>query len=428
MDVAESSHQNFRLECGAGGCAKQPGDYLFYMTNPEYIQRGAWGIISVLPAATATLMPLPSNGDTTPGTIPAPTRFYEVAAIETQVMHNPLQNVQSTVHRFVPLLVAQQTIQMPAAMPPAPLVLRANAGEAIQVKLTNLLPPGSGRVGLHAGMLTAGPGSQGITVGEGPEQTVAVGETITYTWYAERELGVVDLVSMADPVNDAKDGLYGALVIEPLGSTFVPAVGPSSTITLANGTKAREHVLLFSSEDPQFQSSTMDYLPDVQGRTLINYATEPLSKGANAPGPLGRMSLTGVETCQIDSGCAPRNVQIRNPLDAYATQLVMPMTPILDAKKGEMLVLRFVGAAGDQQASINLDGHVFATDPEMPHCRDDLARCKSNLVSTFTLGAREGRNVWIPQAGMGGSGDYLYRNHREAFFEAGAWGILRVSP
>lgn len=425
MSIAESSHHNWRLECGAGGCANQPGDYLMYMTNPGYVERGAWGMISVLPADSPTLAKLSSNPTPTAGTIPSPTRFYDVAAVQTHVMHNPAQNVRSNVNRFV-LLDAMPSLQMDA-VPPAPLVIRAKAGETIQVNLTNLLPAGSGPVGLHAGLVSAAPSSQGVAVGSGPSQTVGVGERISYLWYADRELGVADLVSLADPVNDAKAGLYGALIIEPALSQFTPAVGPSATVTLPDGRVAREHVLMFSSEDRDFQSSIMPYLPDVQGLTLINYATEPLSKGLNIPAPLGRASTTGLDTCQFDLGCGPRPTQVRNPLTAYATKDVLRMTPTLDAKRGEPVILRVVGAAGDQQAAVHLDGHAFATDADMPHCKTDLSLCKSNLVSTFTIGARETRNVWIPEAGVGGAGDYMYRNHREAFFEAGAWGILRVS-
>jgi hypothetical protein len=110
----------------------------------------------------------------------------------------------------------------------------------------------------------------------------------------------------------------------------------------------------------------------------------------------------------------------------FATSGLAPWTPIIEVGQGQPLIIRALGTSGDQLAVFHLDGHQFATDPEMDGCRTVLEFCRSNIVSTVTLGPREARNIWIPEAGFQGPGDYLYRNHRDAYFEAGAWGLLRV--
>ena len=297
------------------------------------IEAGDADLVRSMVAADPSLAPLSSNVDATPGTIGAPDRFFDVDAIQATVVHNPAQNLRSTVKTFVP----HGTTVSPMAMGPCdPLVLRAKAGDVIQINLTNALPAGSGRVGLHAGLVSAGPAGQGITVGLGPEQTADVGETIRYVFVADRELGVVDLVSLAHP-QDAEEGLYGALVIEPQNATFTPVIGPHATVT-TGGRTAREHVLLLHSEDGQFESSTMDYLPDVQGRVLVNFGTEPLDHGATVPGPLGKMRATGLDTCSVETGCAGHTIRVRNPADPIATAIPVLATPTLDAVRGRWAI------------------------------------------------------------------------------------------
>lgn len=275
----------------------------------------------------------------------------------------------------------------------------------------------------------------GFALGRGADGTIGPGETTSYRWYADREVGVVDVVSLAS-VDDAARGLSAALVIEPAGSMWDDDVAEATTLHLPDGRDVREQVLLFASQDSQFQSSTMPYSPDVTGLTTVNFATEPLTRrvGVAVPstqefgGPTGMIGGSGVGTCQVDpDACLNMPFDIRNPFNTFATMGANPWTPVVEVARGEPLVLRVVGASGDQLQSIHLSGHVWAADPEMDDCRVDLMTCRSNLVSTVTVGAREVQNVWIPAAGPGGAGDYLYREHRDAFFESGAWGLVRVS-
>ncbi|HEV2802771.1 MAG TPA: hypothetical protein VGW12_20030 [Pyrinomonadaceae bacterium] len=147
-----------------------------------------------------------------------------------------------------------------------PLILRANAGDCINVTLVNRLPervpdlPGyntmpmivdyfnanqvipSSHVGLHPQLVfydvTKG---DGMNVGNNPVQTAAPGGSVTYQWYAGDihinpdtnygtavpiEFGATNL-SSSDPIKHSNKSAIGSLIIEPAG--YVWSVDPDST-------------------------------------------------------------------------------------------------------------------------------------------------------------------------------------------------------
>ena len=176
-------------------------------------------------------------------------------------------------------------------VPVEPLVLRANAGDCIEITLrNNLLPAGTamnagqtieliGRpsaqdvtvntshaVGLHAQLVSYDvTKDNGVNVGLNPTITVAPGASRTFHWYAGTindpvnepitktpiEFGAVSLTP-ADPMMQHPYGLVGALVIEPAGAKKPYAVDSNSrasaTITKADGSKFREFVAVFHDD------------------------------------------------------------------------------------------------------------------------------------------------------------------------------------
>src|SRR5204863_454415 len=79
---------------------------------------------------------------------------------------------------------------------------------------------------LHVSKLDRDPASSGVNVGFNPEQTVAVGESKTYRFYADSDrLGSATISDFGNP-HSAKTGLYGAVVVAPRGAEFFdPASG-----------------------------------------------------------------------------------------------------------------------------------------------------------------------------------------------------------
>ncbi len=181
------------------------------------------------------------------------------------------------------------------ARPPEPLVLRAAAGECVEVTLVNDLPEDppksphwnynapivdgfnvnqvkpSNRVSLHPQLVAYDvTASDGANVGQNPDQTVERGKQRTYTWYAGDisvtargdvrwqpiELGAVNLKDMADVVNHPMHGGIGALIVEPEGAVWYPSRDSRAAAQVKhrdeNGSEIwfREFVLLYQDEVP----------------------------------------------------------------------------------------------------------------------------------------------------------------------------------
>jgi len=165
-----------------------------------------------------------------------------------------------------------------AGIPVEPLILRANAGDCINVTLRNHLPdapsdlPGyntlpmivnnfnsnqvapSHNVGLHPEMLSLNVlNSDGWNVGLNPAQTVSPGHKRSYQWYAgiawinpatnaivhtPVEFGSVSLMP-AEPIKQASKGAIGALVVEPQGASWVSDATTRAAALVTNPTPPR---------------------------------------------------------------------------------------------------------------------------------------------------------------------------------------------
>lgn len=216
--------------------------------------------------------------------------------------------------------------------PVEPLILRANAGDCIEVNLTNALEPSaqvfqqnlfmaspfngvnpvnqepvfkskmSGVVGLHPQLLSYDAArSSGMNVGwnrQGqPDQVVGFGKTIKYQWYAGKidrdaggklvytpvEFGSLNLFP-SDPVYQHINGLFGAMIIEPQGSIWQcgdtgsladcdPSGGPPPK-TRASATIT----LLNKTKFREFALIISDAMIISNGNSgAVNYRTEPMT-------------------------------------------------------------------------------------------------------------------------------------------------------
>ena len=214
-----------------------------------------------------------------------------------------------------------------------PLILRAAAGDWIKVTLINQLPsdpkqvpfnvpqpfwygtpfynrpPASGtsvartldsvrttisqQVGLHPQLVAFDVRkANGINVGFNPPSTVGPGGSIDYYWYAGQivqkdgktietpvEFGATNLVG-ADMILQSQFGFVGALIVEPLDSTWVDDKGSHafSTVTKCNGEAFRECVLVMQNMVAN-KSPGRETLPDQTGGRdagfgAVNYRTE----------------------------------------------------------------------------------------------------------------------------------------------------------
>ena len=298
------------------------------------------------------------------------------------------------------------TGNLKAGYPVEPLVLRAAAGDCINVTLRNHLPstmtdlPGyntlpmivnnfnsnqvvaSHNVGLHPEMLSLNVlNSDGFNVGLNPAQTVSPGHKIGYQWYAgiawinpatnaivhtPVEFGSVALTP-ADPIKQASKGAVGILIIEPQGSTWAVDTysRASANVTKSNLTTFREFALVLQNNvNMRYKSNNpvnilaRDEDPEETGQAGFNYRTEPhwFRMGYAPEAPLTPKDGTCTPLCTKD-------VDFTNVL-SNARVGGDPQTPVFTATPGQAIRLRLVQPVGHPRNNIfQLHGHVWEEEP-----------------------------------------------------------------
>jgi hypothetical protein len=421
--VGISERQDLLLEGGAGGPAGMPGDYLYMHAFGREVLSGAWGILRVHDTARGDLMALPGRapsggsgfpqltvtgqdppeasdpGDPCPSG--APVRSYDVAIFNVPIVYsNDIDNIDPAGVVFA--LRADEADIAAGRRRPEPLVLRVNAGECLEIDLRNDLDQAPNLLVLGqpasvnlSKLLFDPQGSYGAAVGFNPDSTVAAGDRRLYRFYADKELGVATLLSLANP-ELAKRGAFGAVIVEPEDADYTDPLDGS---TLDAGVFAdvhtrdgsfREYVALFQDEDERIGDSAMPYKVDVEGQTGINYVRHP------------REERRGGRDLFFDSRAFgdPRTLAQAFPGDRFRFHVAQ--------------------AWGEQPHVFSVDGHRWPLEPFMPGAEQVSAK---SLVpgEAFTADLTGGAG-----AGQGNVGDHLFQDHRMPFQEAGLWGLLRV--
>jgi hypothetical protein len=307
------------------------------------------------------------------------------------------------------------THKLKAGVAVEPLVLRAAAGDCINLTLRNHLPnvvadlPGYNTlpmivnkfnsnqvavpnlVGLHPELLSVNVlNSDGFNVGLNPVQTVSPGHKRSYQWYAgiawinpntnaivhtPVEFGSVALMP-ADLIKQASKGAIGALIIEPQGSSWTVDLGTraSANVTKADGiTKFREFVLLLQNDVNMRYASghpvkilAHEEDPEDTGAAGFNYRTEPhwFRKGYAAEAPFTPVNGVCDPLCTKDVDFS--NV-LNNTFTNFFTGVATtaePQTPILTATPGQAIRLHLVQPVGHPRNNIfQLHGHVWEEEP-----------------------------------------------------------------
>ena len=351
----------------AVGQAGDTVDHFYTPTNSlSGLWNGDWGVMRVYSQGKPDLFPMPDN----PGPIQvvnpsdfngacpvtAPVRSYDVTAVAGRyilpvdpilgirtLVYNPRQTVipevinfpdvgaiqvdrlggvQGPLHDPTALMYVRTEdlepdparpgeVRLKAGAPIEPLVLRAAAGDCLQVTLRNRIPPAppdmyglgtidgiirrtvgplgvtsfnfnlirpSSEAGLHPQLVFYDMSrADGVNVGINPTQTVPSGGVGTFQWYAGDvryqavegqgpsvrrlvatpvEFGTANLMP-ADPMKHPMKGLVGNLVIEPQGSAWTDGeplpdgsgrrTRASTTVTQADGSVFRDFSLVFQT-------------------------------------------------------------------------------------------------------------------------------------------------------------------------------------
>jgi hypothetical protein len=390
--VPSSSAPNNGRKCPDGTSQANCVDYLYSPSFDEFgISNGMWGLFrSYDPTKLASKLPALPNNTVGPGvnvtfaTCPAnaPNRTFNVTAVTSQkalpdgkIVFN--SRGQTLFNDLGVLYVRSEDLdgsgKLKAGVPVEPLILRADAGDCINVNLTNALDPASnvfkpqfnlpppfngisqpslrtmsGYVGLHPQLLSYDAArSTGLNIGwnrQGqPNQLASFGQTVKYQWYAGTitrppgggplvytpvEFGALNLLP-SDQLYQNFNGLFGQMIIEPPKATWQcgeaaslqncdpsptpPTSRASATVTLANARTFREFSLMISDDLR---------IVGLDPPGAVNYRTEPQS--LRYP---GYQNLTGTVTFTNGS------TAVAGAGTAFSTELV-------SGANGDKLVLQ----------------------------------------------------------------------------------------
>lgn len=358
-------------------------------------------------------------------------------------------------------------------VPVEPLILRARAGDCINLTLFNRLPANLGdtqqdgwnmlpmivegfnnndivpssHVGLTPQLVEFDAlRGAGLSVGQnwtlpgGGSVTAAPGRVVSYKWYAGKvtarpypddnsklkklsaepaEYGAVNLMP-SDRIKQAGKGAIGALIIEPQGAQWQEDANmrASATVTLANGKFFREHVLMFQDDlnlqqngVPVPNGAGMDD-PEDSGQKAFNYKTEPMWT---------RMGFA-----------ANTPLELTHTFDFSNVLTGTSETPLFTAKAGEPVRLRVLHAGGHPRNHVfQQHGHIWLEEP----FTNGSTLLGSNGISEWhgsQAGIGPGSHFnFLLANGAGGifatPGDYLYRDQASFLFDGGLWGIFRVT-
>jgi hypothetical protein len=362
-----------------------------------------------------------------------------------------------------------------------PLVLRANAGECIRIKLFNDIAAGytdadgftgvnmivegfnqndvkpSMEVSLHPQLvLYDAQRNDGSNAGLNPsqfgKQTAAIGETRGYYWYAGDvkgntaipiEFGATGLTS-ADPIKHSNKGAMGTLIIEPRTAqwTFdqdsnLQTTRASAFVTSSDTSFKPFHefaVLIQDDVNLQFASGkvvaslNIDGDPENSGQKAVNYRAEPLWFRAGWPPDT---PLTGNGPYFRTRQFTQFDQLLHNSWIGGAD----PETPVFQATVGQNVRFRVVHPAGHTQSHVfELFGHPW---PERPYVAGTNSTQLGQNATSELFGTRGGVGPSdhfdaLLLDGAGGAfkitGDYLYKDYPGPRLDAGIWGLFRIVP
>lgn len=470
--------EHFEMQFTSPPSVAAQTDYLYGGVGLTDLSQGIWGLFrsynqkapgSQLPAGLA---PLPNN--TSMGTAMQPTatcpvnasttRQYYVEAINATGLNYNTTIPGITISNQSGALVYVQTDSnfnpLKPGTPTEPLILRANAGDCIQVTLKNnftasnslfttidqnavstcvVQPQGtavdpdcatalfpSQNIGLHP-QLVSFDASQynGVPVGSNTTTPIVPGGTFIYYWYAGMvtpntdgtttgtpvEFGSVNLLA-SDPMEQQPFAMIGALIIEPQGAAWTPVNGSNVTADITSPAgNFREFVTILQD------NVYLQWQQDSNAQTAsdsINFTSNPMTYRFNG-------TTSGWNSQQLQNAFS--NAQVNN---------VDPAT-VFQANVGTPVRFRMLhpdGFGGVPDNTITLHGHAWAEEPYV----NNSAAIGTNNNSQW-LGSRDGFgpghhfDIVLPQAGGQNAvcGDYLLESFLPQQFTNGAWGVFRVS-
>ncbi|HEX7830921.1 MAG TPA: copper oxidase [Thermoanaerobaculia bacterium] len=497
-----SEHFEFVIPAIPTTSVVESADFLYTAGRAtDDLWNGIWGIMRAYKGPKPLLNTLPNNVEAGApvlenpsdfvGICPttAPQRNFFVSAIRAKdslpgkaIVYNPRPGNGGRLEDPSGMLYVRDTDLDPVTfkLKPnvivEPLVLRANAGDCINLTLTNRLPSPMGDIqgysalpmlieNFNTNQLASSPyaglhpqlvyydvtTSDGHNVGFNPTQTAAPGTSITYKWYAGElnldpsgvltatpiEFGATNLMS-SDPIRHAGKGGFGALIIEPPGSVWVEESQAAAVVE--NGSQQfYENVLQFQTDvnllygdvNRDFPNSFPNPLAGTPVR-LIDQTQDPEDSGHKAVNYRSEQIWHRMGNDPDTPLTVTRTVDFTDSLSNSLTG-DDPYTPVFYTASGIDTRFRILTAGGHARNNVfALHGHVWQQTPYI----NSSHALGNNPLSEWTgvfmgIGASSHFDALL-RNGSGGKfmipGDYLWRSQQSFFLDGGLWGILRVQP
>ncbi|CAM3096938.1 multicopper oxidase domain-containing protein [Filibacter tadaridae] len=441
------------------------GDYLWAFETEEDLWNGLWGLIRAFDEKVPDLITLPDRPeplkrskplpvctgtkpppaeDPTSAPIKGPIRYFDVVAFQTSIVYNSFGDHDPNAIIFA--LRKDMKAIKEGLKNPEPLILRGNVGETVEVTLTSLLKqelfpfqdgiypypivkeqafyPPSLRISLHPQLIDYDvKTSAGETVGFNGDQTVGPGESRTYRWFVDSQVGACGLWDMADIRNHKSQGAFGAFIAEPRGTEYLNPYTLESDTTGAN-------VIL---RNP--------LLPDTREFVLVMHdGVRLLDKNKQVIfDPVDGILLASPEVDEdlldtYDQGSRGFNYRSERLINRYQKHPMLhdlfsskvfgdPATPLLESYVGDPVTIRLVTPAERRRShTFHLHGHRWRFD-----AKDSNSRTESFVGFNVAGATRNLELLGGAGAYNGFPGDFMYRSGNIRWdIEQGMWGIMRV--
>ncbi|RLL43854.1 copper oxidase [Oceanobacillus piezotolerans] len=343
-----------------------------------------------------------------------PEREFHVVLIQTPIVYNN-QGWHDPEGRLYVLAEDEEDVRS-GKKKPEPLVIRANAGEAIRFKFTNKLPETLGgnafqlvnrtyEAGMHVHFVKFDPlVADGANVGWNYDSGVLPGETIEYQWFADVELKSTFWHDHLFANEHQQHGVFASINIQARGSQFLDS---NTGKEIRSGTQAtivnplipdfremtlfvHDFALLFDKDGCPLNPPPFPGSPDDPGVMGINYRNEPIQFRAREPE--------------------------HDPAYVFSSWVHGdPVTPMLEAYNGDPVRIRLLQGAHEDSHSFNLHRHRW--QKERPDLESELDQHHHIAIAeSFTF-----------EIYMEGEGDFdtLYHFGTLDDIWLGNWGIFR---
>lgn len=374
-----------------------------------------------------------------------PKRAFEVSAIHVKMTLNRFGDHDAAAFMYaldsaIPSIRAQEKRAPPDRVsvglrddPIQPLVLRANLGDCVVIRFTNALTDGATSLTIDG--LPRSISNGGGAVGLNPDTFANPGETVIYTYVLPTEVEAERAYHFHDHGAQRQrlaHGLFGALVVEPLGATYLdpqtggPLVRNSweAMIAVPGQPAFREFVLAYHEVGDEKFEGILDAkgepLPTVDdvagtyrpGARAINYRSEPF-----------------------------RDRLLLHPDKSQGYGSYMfgdPATPLPFSYLGEPTRTRLIHAGGELFHVHHLHGGSvrWRRNPETDRevfglglTKVPLDQTNSIALDSQSIGPGNAFNL-AHECSAGGcqqaAGDFLFHCHIQHHYLSGMWGFWRV--